>query len=64
MAEKMLTETQSAMLVRTRAAAFGQLRQQHLTDVEHRVCVSLVTLGLMKDIAGTTFMLTDAGCRP
>lgn len=59
----MLTDQQTAMLDRARAATFGQLRQQHLTEAEHRDCAVLVAAGLLKDVVGTTFMLTEAGRR-
>lgn len=47
----------------TKAATFGQLRQQYLTDAERNDCAALVAQGLLKDVVGTTFMLTDAGRR-
>ena len=49
------------MLAQAQAATFGQLRQQHLSDAQRHDCSTLATMGLMKDVVGTTFMLTDAG---
>ncbi|WP_341744694.1 hypothetical protein [Azonexus hydrophilus] len=56
-----LTNEQVVLLERAKKASFGQLRQQHLTDQEKKDCVVLVARGLMKDVVGTTFMLTNAG---
>lgn len=58
-----LTDHQTALLKRAQAATFGQLRQQFLTEVERHSLSGLVARGLMKDVVGTTFMLTDAGRR-
>lgn len=58
-----ITHSQAALLVRAQTATFGQLRQQHLNASERQDCSALVGVGLMKDVLGTTFMLTDAGSR-
>lgn len=58
-----LTERQSAMLKLAQSAVFGQIRQQAISADERKDCLELVALGLMKDVVGTTFMLTDAGRR-
>ena len=59
----MLAEQQTLILNRAKAATFGQLRQQHLTAAERRDCIALADRGLLKDVVGTTFMLTKAGRR-
>ncbi|GIL13731.1 MAG: hypothetical protein BroJett038_24510 [Chloroflexota bacterium] len=58
-----LSDAQVSLLARAKAATFGQLRQQYLTDAERNDCAALVAQGLLKDVVGTTFMLTDAGRR-
>ena len=58
-----LTKGQLTMLAQAQAATFGQLRQQHLTNSERRDCAVLVDAGLMNNVVGTTFMLTDIGSK-
>lgn len=58
-----LSDVQASLLAKAQAATFGQLRQQHLTEAERRCCTELVANGLLKDVVGTTFMLTNPGRR-
>lgn len=58
-----LTDRQVSLLTRAQEATFGQLRQQYLTEAERQDCTTLATMRLMKDVVGTTFMLTDSGRR-